>query len=354
MNDWLKKIANLFAWKGALPYQIGMDRVSIHFSAIVALAFAAVALAVLSMRSGVYTEFRSTVLTLPIVWTISLAVRSAAQWLSIGSHSDEFEMVIGPAGNISNDYERLSGPAMLSYAVAGQSATLLLGLLGLLVVGAIAPTPAAGITIASLLDFRPGVDSGAWASQIVWVNLFLFTSHLLPATPFDARALVVGWCRVTQPSMSAGRIHRMLASTDSHLAFALAGVSLAMIVANMNSFDNIPIWYALLFVSIFLLTVSQYETYQAYREDVLAEPLQPLLRRRDPASSIMQPQSTLSNGYTGLSGYAQPTTASNPADDVDEILRKLHREGQDSLSSVEREALMNASRALKARRSSND
>jgi len=354
MSVWRERIASVLTWRGGLPPRLGLQHVYIHLSALIALPSTAIALAVLSLSYAGYSELRSAAVTLPIVWILSLLVRVAAQMLAIGSHGDEFEMVVGPAGNISNDYEHLSGPSMLSYAVAGQSATLLLALLGLLVLGAIAPAPASGLTMASILDFQAGWGSNAWASQIVWVNGFLFVLHLLPAAPFDARALIVGWTRVSQPNLPPWRLHRLLASTDSHLAVALAGFALAMIATRLATMDSVLFWYALLFVSMYLLTVSQLEAFQAQQEEEFAEPELPhAWKKRDPSSTInIQRQSKLMSEYRSASAYAESVELSSMAEtlDIDEILRKLHREGQDALSPFEKEALLSASREIQARR----
>lgn len=354
MSGWREKVASVLTWRGGLPSRLGLQHVYIHLSALIALPMTAIALGVLSASYAGYSELRTAAITLPIVWAASLLVRIAAQMLAIGSHGDELEIVVGPAGNISNDYEQLSGPAMLSYAVAGQSATLLLALLGLLVLGAIAPTPASGLTMASIFDFQSGWSSNAWASQIVWVNAFLFLMHLLPAAPFDARALFVGWHRVSRPGSPPWRLHRLLASTDSHLAIGLAGFALAMIATRLANMDSVLVWYAFLFVSIYLLTVSQLELFQAQQEEEFAEPeLPPSWKKRDPANSInIQRQSKMMTEYQSSSTYGESVELSSMAEtlDIDEILRKLHREGQDALSPFEKEALMSASREIQARR----
>lgn len=354
MSGWRERIASVLTWRGGLPSRLGLQHVYIHLSALIALPVTAIALVALSASYTGYSELRTAAITLPIVWALSLVVRVAAQILAIGSHGDEIEMVVGPAGNISNDYEQLSGPAMLSYAVAGQSATLLLSLLGLLVLGAIAPTPAGGLTMASILDFQSGWSSSAWASQIVWVNAFFFGLHLLPAAPFDMRALVVGWTRVSKPGLPVWRLHRLLAAIDSHLAIGLAGFALAMIATRLATMESVLVWYALLFVSIYLLTVSQLEAFQAQQEEEFAEPemMQPW-KKRDTAGSInIQRQSKMMSEYQSSSSYAESVELSSMAEtlDIDEILRKLHREGQDALSPFEKEALMSASREIQARR----
>lgn len=70
---------------------------------------------------------------------------------------------------------------MLAYAVAGQASTLLMGLLGVLILGAVTSSPVDGIALATLLDLQTGWGADAWASQLVWVNGFLFLLHMLPA-----------------------------------------------------------------------------------------------------------------------------------------------------------------------------
>ena len=353
MTSWQERMMRMLTWRGALPSRFGLERIYIHLSALIALPLAAVALLLLSTSPNYY-ELRTTAITLPLVWIASVMLRVAAQVLAIGSHGDEFEMVIGPAGNISNDYQHLSGPAMLSYAAAGQSATLLLTLLGLLVVGALVPAPETGATFAQIIDFHSGWGSNAWASQFVWLNAFLFVMHLLPAAPFDTRALVVGWCHVSRPNLTSWRIHRLLASIDSHLSAALAGCALTMIATRLATGNPAFSWYALLFVSMYLLTFSQVELFQAQQEEEFAEPPLPRSwKQRDPASSVnLQRQSKLTGEYETLGAFADVADSAHGPEglDIDEILRKLHREGQDSLSAFEKEALLIASRELQARR----
>ncbi|MGN6134106.1 MAG: hypothetical protein ACTHOU_06365 [Aureliella sp.] len=354
MTPWRERMRHVLTWRGALSSRFGLERVTLHLTAVLALPLTAIALLLLSASSPGYAELRTAAITLPIVWVASLIVRVAAQVLAIGSHGDEFEMVIGPTGNMSNDYQHLSGPAMLSYAVAGQSATLLLAMLGLLVLGAIAPSPANGLTIASILDFHAGWGSNAWASQIVWVNAFLFGLHLLPAAPFDARALVVGWTQVSRPNLPPWRVHRLLAAIDSHLAVGLAGFALAMIATRLAAMEPVFSWYALLFVAVYLLTLSQFEAYQAQQEEEFSTepPLARPWKQRDPAGVNLLRQPKLGGDYATLSSFAEPPEAAPAPEalDIDEILRKLHREGQEALSAFEKEALLIASRELQARR----
>lgn len=355
MNPWRDRLTHILTWRGSLANRYGLDHVYLHLSLVLVLLFCSLAMLLVSTTAAGYAELRIAAITLPLVWLISLSIRVAAQVLSIGSHDGKLEMVIGPTGNLSHDYENLPGPAMLSYAVAGQSATLLMGLLGLLVLAAMSPSPAHGLSLASIVDFQSGWGTRAWASQVVWVNAFLFALHLMPAAPFDTRALIVGWTRVSRPNLPSSRVHQLLALTDSHLAVAIAGIALTMIAMRLAAMESVLAWYILLFISIYLLTVSQFESYQSQLADDFAQPPSPRSwQQRDPATSLTlhRRQPAVASDYLVLDAFAETpeiVAALDPVD-VDEILRKLHREGQDALSAFEKEALLIASRELQARR----
>ncbi len=122
-------------------------------------------------------QWNVAALTIPIVWLVSLAARTLAQWLLIGSDVD-FELVVGPTGNISSDYDQLTGANMITYAMAGQSVTLVISLIGFFLLGTDPSSP--GLTLATILELQTGWHWHAWASQIVWVNTFLFAMHFCP------------------------------------------------------------------------------------------------------------------------------------------------------------------------------
>ena len=346
MNSWTECVTRLLTWRGALPRQLHLRGIYIHVSTLLALPLAALAIFLVPLFTSLDGQWSVAALTIPVVWLASLTVRVLAQWLAIGSQSD-FDLVVGPTGNISQDYDQLTGPNMMSYAVAGQSATMIMALLGVLLLGATTSSP--GLTIASMLELQTGWHLNAWASQLIWVNTFLFGMHLLPSAPFDARALYVGWRHISQPGVSAGTIHRMLAGVNSHIGTAIAGFSLAMLVVRIAENQPAGIWHFLLMVSIYMFVVSQIEGYQGQQADELTEPPTPRRRQRPQLASYSD------RSFAKFTNYDEdPLDIPSPHEvlDVDEILRKLHREGQDSLSAFEKEALLSASRELKARRQS--
>lgn len=347
--DFLDRIKS---WSLRLPSGWGFGQVEIHSSLLVALPCLSAVLLTLSFRQTGMADFRSAAITLPLIWLVSLLIRVAAQQLAVGTQANRIETIVGPAGNLSTDHEQLDGPVMFSYAVAGQVATASLVILGFVVSAAIAPVNESTLTASELFDFKGGWTSRAWASQIMWLNLFIGCLHLLPTVPFDMRALVYACSRIRRRRVSQAHIYRTLASMDSHLSCILLGVGIAGAVFQYN-FDNVITgWYGFIAAAVYLFVGGRWEAARAaeYDEPALEEPT--YMTRRDPAHArqLESPFPTRSDFQPSGSHFAEPESSVVQALDVDEILRKLHREGQDSLSTVEKEALISASQRLKRQR----
>lgn len=358
MNPLTDLLDRVKSWSVRLPSGWGFGHVEIHSSLLIALPSLAAALVLLSfMRFGM-AELRTAAVTLPLIWLISLLIRVAAQQLAIGTHSNHLETIVGPAGNLSTDHERLDGPIMFSYAVAGQMATASLVILGFVVSAAIAPVNQSplinqtALTASELFDFKCGWTSRAWASQIMWLNLFIGSLHLLPTVPFDMRALVYACSRIRNRRFSQARIYSKLASMDSHLSCILFGIGLACAIIQFNCDGLITGWYGFIAASVYLFVGGRWEAARAaeFDEPALEEPT--FLKRRDAAHAHQSdsPFPARSDYLAHKSHYAAPDSEIIPALDIDEILRKLHREGDSSLSVDEREALLSASKRLKSQR----
>lgn len=356
MNPLTDLLDRVKSWSLRLPSSWGFGHVEIHSSLIIALPCLAAALMILSFSRLGMAELRTAAITLPLIWLLSLLIRVAAQQLAIGTHANHLETVVGPAGNLSTDHERLDGPVMFSYAIAGQMATASLVILGFVVSAAIAPVGQtalinqSALTTSELLDFKCGWTSRAWASQIMWLNLFIGSLHLLPTVPFDMRALVYACNRIRNRRLAQSRIYQMLASMDSHLSCILFGVGAACAVFQYN-FENILTgWYGFIAASIYLFVGGRWEAARAaeFDEPAFQEPA--FMSRRDPAHARQtdSPFPARSDYQPHLSNYA--TQETERALDLDEILRKLHREGQKALSELERQALLTASKRLKNQR----
>lgn len=361
-------------WTLRVPSVWGQGQAELHSSLLIMLGLLAALICIIGLSRTGFAELLPAAVTLPVVWLLSLTVRMAAQQFSMGEAAGNVEITIGPAGNLSTDYEYLPPHRVLVYAVSGQIATLSLVLLGLIVHGA--SIQAAGhsdVTAARLLDLKGGWHSDAWASQIMWVNIFLLGLHLLPTVPFDARAFLFAFFSLPPRDTHEPRVFRKLSSLVFHLASFLAGIGLATLVIGLALQRDIPGWYAALAAAAYLWIAGRWEMSRAIE---LEEHCVPVLRRHSahvtpaPASHI---KFSFGAGATESRqhGGEQPTVAgsttagasgrldehevidsgiSAAVPDIDEILRKIHRQGRDSLSPSEQEALMSASRKFQQRR----
>ena len=184
----MRLLKRIRQWSMRLPSSWG--RAHIHGSLLLTLVLFSLGLLFLSTTRPGLAEFRPLALTLPAIWVVSLAVRIAAQHLAIGAYSLELETRLGPSGNLSTEYEFMPPQQILRYSLAGHAATAFLVLIGLIVSAVLVPGENSQMKLAALLDVHGGWTSLAWATQIMWVNLFIGAFNLLPTIPFDNRALL--------------------------------------------------------------------------------------------------------------------------------------------------------------------
>lgn len=368
---------------GGLFSRRGTEFVRIHPTFPVSVVFIGMLFPIASWIGLAPREMATVVTTLPFIWVGSVIVRFAAQQYFLGNYAGETQFVIGPSGNQSIDYEFLPRSRLLAYAFAGQFASLVLVAVGLLVVIATlgAATSGAEWYLHNLLDFRGGWSNRAIGSQIVWVNLFLLTLHFLPTVPFDMRAAVFGVIRRGEPMALEPRSLRHMSGLDTHLAAAFLGVGASCLVISLVAGVSTG-WYAFLGAAMYLFVAGRWEgaraaeAEQQYSHMPLRESLQ---RRRQPIAKGPHFSIAASDDDEGLERTSvedvnvldldhaiealdEETLGENAAVsadlseevnvdlDLDEILRKLHREGADALSNVERDCLMSASKELNARR----
>jgi Zn-dependent protease len=337
------------SWSMQLPSSWG--QANIHGSLLTTLVLLSVAMLALSFAKVGFAEFRSFSVTLPIIWVISLAVRIAAQHAAIGGHSLELETLLGPTGNLSTHYEDLPPKQIFKYAIAGHASTFSLAILGAVISAALIPTAAAtGFNWSSQLDIHGGFNNRALASQIMWVNLFIGMFNLLPTVPFDNRALLYALLSRRRQADEPG-ILRKLAFLNSHLACIMVGWGLALLFLGLLNRVEYIAWYALIAASVYLFVSSRLE---AARSRLLEEQYMPFVSVRKDSPQRQPPAPNIKP--VAVEPRSRPEKSakkvSNSDADLDEILRKLHREGTGSLSDHEQEALLKASQKLKEKRSS--
>lgn len=357
----MRLFKRLFAWTRSLPCH--WIRANVHSSLLFTLGLLALGLYVLSgIRPGL-TEFRTLTLSLPVIWVFSLAVRIAAQHLAIGSDSLELETRLGPTGNLSTDYEFLRPQQILRYAMAGHVATLFLVALGFFVSSAVSPVEGATPSLAAVLDIHGGWGSLAWATQIFWVNVLIAVLNFLPTIPFDNRALLYS-IALLRKHKDESLVLRNLASFDSHLACLLIGCGFSLLATAIFTQWDSPGWYALMAVGIYLFVASRWELTRAARLEQQCVSLSESSRERHHHTrqhSLAHRHRTVAFEQLVHSDSLQSEHHQSSDSQVvlqerrmhvsdaylDDILRKLHREGAASLSVREQEALLTASQKLK-------
>ncbi len=134
-----------------LPNRWGLGQAEIHYSLLVTLGLLSMLMLAIGGSSPGRYELRFAAITLPIVWVVRLAVRTAAQHLALGGFANSVQTVLGPTGNLSSDYEVLPPTRIYAYALAGQLATVALALLGLIIAGATASVPSDELSLAHVL-----------------------------------------------------------------------------------------------------------------------------------------------------------------------------------------------------------
>jgi Zn-dependent protease len=343
------RVLNQFRnWSMCLPNSWGQAK--IHVSLLVTLFLLAFGMLVLSFTKAEFVEFKSFSFTLPIIWVISLAVRIAAQHAAIGVHSLELETLLGPTGNLSTHYEDLPPKQSFKYAVAGHLSTLMLVLLGLFISAALIPVAAVSeVSWASLLDIHGGLNNRALASQIMWVNIFIGIFNLLPTVPFDNRALLYSILSYKRQADEPG-ILRKLAFLNSHLACLMVGCGVTLLILGLLTETEYFAWYALVAASVYLFVSSRLES---SRSRLLEEQYMPFVsvRKDTPLRQPPAPHLKVTAPEVRSRPQEKPAKKSSAGEaDLDEILRKLHREGSGSLSDQEQEALLKASQKLKEKR----
>jgi hypothetical protein len=355
-------IRRLRSWTMRLPTSWGLGQADIHSSLLITITVLSGVILLLSLSRPGFRELSTLAVTLPIVWVVSLAVRIAAQQLSIGGYSLDMTTTVGPTGNLSTDYEYLPTRRIIGYASAGQLATVGLIMLGMVVNAAIMPSTDDDLQLAQLLDLVGGWESRAWATQIMWVNLFIGVLNLLPTVPFDMRAAVFAMFSKRSRNAQEPIVFRRIAAFDSHLAALMLGAGSAVAITGLVFEQEIAGWYAAVAAAVYLFVASCWEVSRAEDIEEQYAPIHTRIARKDPAHSTV-PQMRLERRDDPVSEIVQSAKESaegmfdefsQEADiqriDVDEILRKLHREGARSLSIHEQEALLSASRQLKEKR----
>ncbi len=353
-------------------------QVRFHPSTYAWLITLAVSMCLLASSSLSFRELYPAAISLPVLWCVSVLFRLSAQQFALNRDAGETIWLVGPTGNLSLDYEFLQRRRLLIYALAGQIAGLSLLAVGWLVQWATAEAESLALW---QVDFRGGWSNHALATQLFWVNAFLCGLHLLPTVPFDMRALLFGMIRGGEIAPVNPFVLREVSKVVSHLSAIAFGSGVTLLVLSAFRVVELP-WYALIGCAVYLFVAAHWE---AARANELEQQYSPLnhagrpgsrQRRRRPTASL-----DLSSADSHLADIEEAALRSVEEDDgetswhdeasfpvinqeessrehskqlksldIDEILRKLHREGRESLTDEEHSFLISTSEQINQKR----
>ena len=149
---------------------------------------------------------------------------------------------------------------------------------------------------------------------------------------------------------------------DSHLAAVMTGIAGTTVAISFAFRTEVVAWYVAAAAAVYLFVASRWEASRAVELEEQYAPIPPRVLRVTPRAV---PQDSLTNnaaeeadsrGYGEHEDLDDAIAAFSEFErrqeslDVDEILRKLHREGADSLTPVEQQMLLSASRELQQKR----
>ena len=132
----------------------------------------------------------------------------------------------------------------------------------------------------------------------------------------------------------------------------------ALIVSIVQRIEIVG-WYAAAAAAVYLFVAGRWEGSRALDLEEQYAPIPPRIMQQE-TQPVTATGYDLEAGLEGLlledatsesSGGKGFGARTSPPVDIDEILRKLHREGVDSLSLIEQQALLTASRELQQKRS---
>ncbi len=285
----------------------------------------------------------------------------------LGGHMDA--LVLGPLGGLKPARVPKDPQRELLAVLAGPAVTLGICLFFLLF---------ATILDAATSNLEPGTDRQLWqplglnfvghvagrgeisVNLVVrltcWINWWLFVVNLIPAFPFDGGRAFSAFIQVMRPKLDPERAVVLVAAFARLVAVTL--FLLAFVFRDAFPGSAVPSWLALVLLAVFVFFSARVEESHSDREDEEHEMF----------------GYDFSQGYTSLekSTFPAPPTRPGPLTSwldrrrenrrvrqaateayenrkADEILKRLHEHGMDSLSPAEKALLKRVSVRLRSR-----
>ncbi len=295
-----------------------------------------------------------------LILFLSVMVHEVGHLLAVrrlGGHMDS--LVPGPLGGLRPARVARDPQSELLATMAGPAATLGVVLLCTMTIAISNPSSLSGmfqLLTPDILDGRPSHKIGF--SEIVrltgWINWWLLVVNSIPVFPFDGGRALASFLQVVMPRMSHERAVASVATFARLVALALFLV--AFLLRDALPHAMVPTWLALVLLSVFVFFSARVEETQleADEEEELfgydfSQGYTSLERSSQPSPPPAGPITRWLDRMKEQRRLRLDARASAEEREADEILRKLHQQGQASLSPRERALLKRVSARLRMR-----
>ncbi len=295
-----------------------------------------------------------------LILFLSVIVHECGHLLAVrrlGGHMDS--LVPGPLGGLRPARVARDPQSDLLAMMAGPAATLGVVAICAMLIGISDPSSLAGmfrLLTPDILDGRSSNDIGF--SEIVrlvgWINWWLLVVNSIPVFPFDGGRALASFLQVVFPRISHERAVASVATFARLMALALFVVAFMLRDALPNAI--VPTWLALVLLSVFVFFSARVEETQleADEEEELfgydfSQGYTSLERSIEPPAQRPGPITRWLEKMKEQRRVRLDAQASAEEQEADEILRKLHQLGRDSLSPQEKALLKRVSARLRTR-----
>ena len=275
----------------------------------------------------------------------------------LGGHMDT--VVLGPVGGLRPPRVPRDPQSELLTLLAGPAVSLLICFCCLIVTGLVDPGGAKELLSLFAPDiFKPGSEMSLESviRLTCWINWWLLILNMIPAFPFDGGRAMVAFLQVLKPQVNYEKAVALVATFARLVAVGLFLMAFVFRNALGNEF---PAWLALILLSVFVFFSARVEETQTEAEKEeeelfgydFSQGYTSLERSAAPPSNKPGPISVWWNQFQENRRKRRAEIELAEDSESDEILKRLHEHGMESLSPREKALLKRVSERYRSRNS---